>query len=478
MNSLRELTAPKRIVCTTSHTPKVTAAAILCLAVFSSSPSLAKEGSEKQLQAIKKLAEKGDIDEQLWLGRINDPDVKENADVSGGRKKKKKEQSGLHRYSFSVTKSYPEALKWYELAANGGNKAAQSRLGDMYFDQGTGLGDYAKAALWYAKVAGPDYLGALNRLGWMYELGKGVVQNNDKAWDFYITSAKGGFSGAQYNVGLIVEFGKLGIGVNLLDAAEWYRLAHDNGDKGAGERLAAVKNSLTPQQSIELAQFETQRDGMIAQQAEQARAQEAAETRAAETAAEDDEPIPSTAAIIAGALGNIAGQVGQMRQNQAQAAEQLRQLKQQQADAQRRSQEQAQQQAAEQRLAQQQAALQRSQQQAASQRQQQEQNADAAQAPVASYQPQCIRAEVSHERQCTSGSNITLRVVSVCSAPMNARFCVQRANGTWECGEMDGVSTGPIASTNALQYVCDGTGQTKVWMRTPLQGGWVPWPEP
>ena len=167
-----------------------------------------------------------------------------------------------------------------------------------------------------------------------------------------------------------------------------------------------------------------------------------------------------------------------MRQNQAQAAEDLQQLKQQQADRQSRSQEQAQQQAADQRLAQQQAALQRSQQQAASQRQQQEENAAAAQAPVANYQPQCFRAEVSRERECSSGSNITLRVVSVCSAPMNAKFCVQRANGTWSCGETDGVSTGPIASTNALTYVCDGTGQTKVWMRAPLQGAWVPWPEP
>jgi len=193
---------------------------------------------------------------------------------------------------------------------------------------------------------------------------------------------------------------------------------------------------------------------------------------------ETGEHIPTTAEVLAGVADNVTGQVGQMRQNQAQAAEELRQMKQQQADAQSRSQVQAQQQAAEQRLAQQQAALQRSQQQAASQRQQQEQYAAAAQAPVANYQPQCYRAEVSHERQCTSGSNITLRVVSVCPAPMNARFCVQRADGTWQCGQVDGVSTGPIASTNALQYVCDGTGQTKVWMRATLQGGWVPWPEP
>jgi hypothetical protein len=194
-----------------------------------------------------------------------------------------------------------------------------------------------------------------------------------------------------------------------------------------------------------------------------------------------DDPMPTTAEVLAGAAADITGAVAQgsaqraainqqAAQMKAQQAEAQRRQQEQVADAQRRSQEQVQQQeTADQRIA---------QQEAASQRQQQQLNAAAAEAPVANYQQQCIRAEVSRERQCASGNNITLRVVSVCPASMNARFCVQRADGTWQCGQVDGVSTGPIASTNALQYVCDGTGQTKVWMRTPLQGGWVPWPEP
>src|ERR1017187_5176775 len=165
MNGLREMMGSKGTVFNTSHVLKAVAATILCLAVFSSlSPGQGRlsgkngnaatmdKASDKELQRIQKLAEEGDAARAWWLARMYDPDVPVSSHASNGDPRKQKK--GQPYFFKGLTKSYSEAAKWYELAANGGNKAAQSRLGDMYFDQGTGLGDYAKAALWYAKVAG------------------------------------------------------------------------------------------------------------------------------------------------------------------------------------------------------------------------------------------------------------------------------------------------------------------------------------
>lgn len=53
-----------------------------------------------------------------------------------------------------VTKDYVEAARWYEKAAEKGDKSAQFNLGYAY-QHGEGVSqDYAKFVLWYKKSAG------------------------------------------------------------------------------------------------------------------------------------------------------------------------------------------------------------------------------------------------------------------------------------------------------------------------------------
>jgi hypothetical protein len=78
-----------------------------------------------------------------------------------------------------VTQDYAEAAKWYRLAAERGNAAAQFTLGSSY-DEGLGgvLQDYTEAAKWFSKAAEQGETRAQYRLGLMYELGNGVAQDD------------------------------------------------------------------------------------------------------------------------------------------------------------------------------------------------------------------------------------------------------------------------------------------------------------
>ena len=89
---------------------------------------------------------------------------------------------GHERY---FRQDYADAVKWYRLAAEQGDAAAQSKLGDMYY-QGEGLAqDYAEAARWYRRAAqqgsGLSSQSAQYTLGLMYAEGKGVPQDDAKA---------------------------------------------------------------------------------------------------------------------------------------------------------------------------------------------------------------------------------------------------------------------------------------------------------
>jgi hypothetical protein len=73
-------------------------------------------------------------------------------------------------------------VKWYSLAAEQGEAAAQNNLGVMY-EHGKGVSqDYMTAVKWFRLAAKQGYGTAQYNLGVMYENGKGVSQN-DKSGD-------------------------------------------------------------------------------------------------------------------------------------------------------------------------------------------------------------------------------------------------------------------------------------------------------
>jgi hypothetical protein len=81
--------------------------------------------------------------------------------------------------------NYTTALKVWLPSAQGGDKVAQTNVGEIY-EKGAGAApDYANAALWYQKAADQGYPRALINLGFLYEQGLGVPKDPATALKLY-----------------------------------------------------------------------------------------------------------------------------------------------------------------------------------------------------------------------------------------------------------------------------------------------------
>jgi hypothetical protein len=85
--------------------------------------------------------------------------------------------------------NYQTALKVWLPSAQGGDKVAQTNVGEIY-EKGLGTApDYANAALWYQKAADQGYPRALINLGFLYEQGLGVSKDQANALKLYRKAA-------------------------------------------------------------------------------------------------------------------------------------------------------------------------------------------------------------------------------------------------------------------------------------------------
>lgn len=81
--------------------------------------------------------------------------------------------------------NYETALKVWVSQAEGGDKIAQTYVGEIY-EKGLGREpDYALAARWYKKAAEQGYASAQINLGHLYEKGLGVERNMAEALKWY-----------------------------------------------------------------------------------------------------------------------------------------------------------------------------------------------------------------------------------------------------------------------------------------------------
>ena len=90
-------------------------------------------------------------------------------------------------------------------AADGGDSAAQYRLGVMY---GLGLGvaqNYAEAVKWYRKSAASGDPRAQSNLGFMYGTGRGVPQDFIQAYAWYNVASASGEDTARKNRDAVAE---------------------------------------------------------------------------------------------------------------------------------------------------------------------------------------------------------------------------------------------------------------------------------
>jgi TPR repeat protein len=87
-------------------------------------------------------------------------------------------------------------------------------------------------------------------LALMLETGRGVAENKTEAVNWFHRSADQGVSASHLRLGIAYAEGE-GIDQNVTAACGWFLLAVANGVEGAADRVAAIQESMTPEQIAE-----------------------------------------------------------------------------------------------------------------------------------------------------------------------------------------------------------------------------------
>lgn len=125
-------------------------------------------------------------------------------------------------------------------AARGGDADAQCRMGDICRtgDEFT-VQDYPEALRWYRLAAEQGDPNAQNNIGAMYQNGLGVPEDMTEAAKWYRRSADRGLATAQYNLGECCLYGT-GVNVDEVEAAAWLHKAAEQGHIEALSELGTM----------------------------------------------------------------------------------------------------------------------------------------------------------------------------------------------------------------------------------------------
>jgi len=120
--------------------------------------------------------------------------------------------------------------------------AAGRYLGDIYLSQDKS--NYQKAIEVYRQAAEAGDLAAYSALGDMYFNGVGVDRDFDQSMKYYNYAASQGYGAAQYALGIIYANGN-GVARNPVLAHAWFSWAMNQGYEPAGAALAQLKSEMT-----------------------------------------------------------------------------------------------------------------------------------------------------------------------------------------------------------------------------------------
>ena len=127
----------------------------------------------------------------------------------------------------------PEAVAWYQKAADQKLREAEYNVGYMYA-HGKGLPESdVNAELWFRRAAEQGLAVAQHTMGIFYAEGRGgVEQSFVKATNWHRKAAEQGLAAAQSHLGYLYAVGKI-VERNPAEAANWFRKAAENGEVDA-----------------------------------------------------------------------------------------------------------------------------------------------------------------------------------------------------------------------------------------------------
>ena len=133
------------------------------------------------------------------------------------------------------------ARPWMELAAQGGDAAAQAWLGDAHRLGLFGAEDFATAETWYRRAASQGHLGSILLLATAIDAMEAPsAEVRAEAFGLWMAAASMGDPQAQFQVGRCYRDGA-GCAADLETAARWFLAAQDSGSEEARAALDALK---------------------------------------------------------------------------------------------------------------------------------------------------------------------------------------------------------------------------------------------
>jgi hypothetical protein len=181
--------------------------------------------ADAEFDALKAMAEKGDVEAQFQL-------------------------SAYYNYGTGTTQDHLKAVEWCLKAANQGHTTAQLSMGAFYAS-GKGVPkDTAKAIDWFQKAADKGDAEGQTRIGTAYYLGLSVTKNASIGVEWFEKAAKQGHPLAQSQLGFAYAEG-VGCVKNYLLAYVWLNLALSQGNENSKNTLATIESRMTREQIAE-----------------------------------------------------------------------------------------------------------------------------------------------------------------------------------------------------------------------------------
>jgi TPR repeat protein len=135
----------------------------------------------------------------------------------------------IYKDGVSVKRDPVEAVRWYRLAADAGDRQATFALGVTLLTGAPGVAkDRAAAKVLLEKAAAQGHAGALYNLGVMAIEGEGSGPDFAKAAVLFRRSAEAGDDDGSYSYGVLLRDGR-GIPLDIAGAAHWLKKAADGG---------------------------------------------------------------------------------------------------------------------------------------------------------------------------------------------------------------------------------------------------------
>lgn len=139
-----------------------------------------------------------------------------------------------------VDRDEKEALKWYRMAAEGGDVVGAYQYGSALLRGAEGTEkDPAEAARWFQSAAGQNVGVAQLALGLLYADGNGVAKDQNAAADWFKKASDAGVPEGMYQYAVAINRG-LGTAKNAPEAFKIYRRLADWAHPGAMQGLAAL----------------------------------------------------------------------------------------------------------------------------------------------------------------------------------------------------------------------------------------------